>query len=577
MDEKLAEQFASETGGDLQSITDRWKGAPEVVAEDLFQSKNFDTGEMEPLELFHPYQPQILHAYFYGDSSILNIYKGRRIGVSFIIVLAMLIDGLSHKEMFFPIVSRRKEQSQSRVNDIRTLINNAKIDIPVRKDIKNEIVLENGSRFKAYTANPEGARGDDSARTVFVDEMAFLEDQEETMQAFMPFISLGTQGQMVQVSTPKVSNDTFMETHRRGNQYGKNGVISLKQPTFKRADQIDIEKPLYEQNVQPVRPDLNIEAVESERAQDPQGFAQEYLCRPISDEYRFFSTDAVERAQKRGSEGDYAYGAFTGTQYNGTMVAGIDLGASGDDTVISVFEHYKRSRYLRYHEVVNQNALELSGISNPDRGNPNHLLKRFRDIKDQMGIDHFVIDSTGMGKFFDSNLTDILGRSVHKFDFNDKEAVLQMAGDLNAALREDMVTLYPDEDMRDQMTSMVKEQKEDWQTPKLSGKDHSKDGKDDIAMSLILGGYPVMLDTSRSTSLRSADKTSAKSAEGVADSTTGASRGATGGSRSGSGGSKRTGSSYSSTRASRGSTSRRSTSTTRNREQYKSRRSRRKY
>jgi len=421
--------------------------------------------------------------------------------------MAVIIDGLMHQRMNFPVLATKKDQAQDRIDDIRTLLESSPLGFEeiVDTDNKGEIILNNGTSYKAFTANPDNARGI-SARTIFVDEMAFIEDQSEVMDAFMPTISLGEDGKMLQISTPRVSNDDFMETNRRGRN-GADDVIAIKQPTFKNADDIDINRPLTEQEAVPVRPDMNAGAFESQRRSDPQGFAQEYLCRPISDEYRFFDEDSIKRAQERGDpdNDEYEYGAFTGAQNGGLMVGGIDLGATGDDTVITVFEHVKKKRYLRYHEVVSNKTLELSGIPNPDRANPNHLLKRFADLKQQMGIDHFVIDATGMGKFFDSNITDILGRGVHKFDFNNKEDFLDMAGDLNAALREDMVTLTPDRDMFDQLCAMVKDQSEDYQTPKLSGKDYSKNGKDDIAVSLILGAYPIMLNSQRSQRMHEAD------------------------------------------------------------------------
>jgi phage FluMu gp28-like protein len=504
IDEGLAEKFADETGHDLQELVKHWQGAPEQVAEDLFQARNPDTGKMESMEVF-PYQAQFLHAYFYSDSIILNTYKGRRIGVSYIACIAMIIDGLRTPNMEFPILATKKGQAEDRIEDIETILKSSPLpfDDLVETNNNGEIILYNGTSFKAYTANPDNARGI-TARAVFIDEMAFIDGQDEVIEAFMPTISLGSKGKLVEASTPKVNNDLFMQTFERGND-GDDDVVAIKQPTFKNADEIDIEVSLSDQEAEVVRPDMNAAAFESQRLSDPQGFAQEYLCRPIADEYRYFCEDSIESAQERGGEDDYSYGAFSGAVKGGVMVAGIDLGASSDDTVISVFEHTGKRRYLRFHEVITRKTLQLSGIRDPDRGNPNHLIQRFADLKSQLGIDHMVIDATGMGKFFDSNITDVLGRGVHKFDFNQQDDWFDMAGDLNAALREDLVTLVPDKDMADQLKSMVKSQDEDWKKPKLSGKKHSKNGKDDIAVSLILGAYPVMLNSQRSQRIHASD------------------------------------------------------------------------
>lgn len=507
MDSDIAREVAAEHGYSYDELVERWDGAPEKIAEDMFRAMDPDTGEMEHIKLFF-YQTHFMHAYFFGDNTILNVYKGRRIGLSYVACMAISIDGIRHKNMTFPIVATKEAQAQDRIDDIRTLLKSIPIDYDeiVEKDNKGYIRLFNGSEYVAYTANPDNARGI-TARTVFIDEMDFVENQEEVIEAFMPTISLGQNGQMLQISTPRVSNSLFMETYRRGIA-GADDVISIKQPTFKNADAIDINVPLSEQDIEVVRDDLNPDTFESQRRTDPRGFAQEYLCRPISDEYRFFSKDSVTRAEERGAHDDYTSGSYARAQHKGILVAGVDLasGAGHDDTVISVFEHYgRRRRDQRYKEVVDRAALERSGIPDPDPGNPNHLLKRFAALKEQMGIQHFVIDITGMGQFFNSNITDVLGRGVHQFDFNDKDGLMQMAGDLNANLREDAVTLIPDSEQHDQIVSMVKEQKYDHQKPKLTGKDYSKSKKDDQAMAAILGAYPKMLDTGRSSKLAVAE------------------------------------------------------------------------
>ncbi|MFC6953769.1 terminase large subunit domain-containing protein [Halorubellus litoreus] len=517
MTREIAERLSEETGASVAALLERWDGHPELLAEDLFRVKSQESHKIEDLELFWPYQPQLLHAYFYSDGKILNVYKGRRIGVSFIFMLALLIDGIQTPGAFFPIVSTRKSSSESRVNDIRKLIQEAKVEIPVQKDNKGEIVLWNGATFRAYTGNPEGARGDDSAKAVFVDEMAFLENQEDTMRAFMPFVSLGD-AKMIQVSTPKVANDLFMTTHRRGNTRGLDEEghpvpICIKQPSFKNPDAIDIETSLFKQDVEPVRPDMDIEAVEQERAQDPQGFAQEYLCRPISDEYRFFSVASIQAAMEAG--GKEVFGPSVSPQYGGTMVAGVDFGMTDDETVISVFEHTGKKRHLRYQEVLDRRALELSGIENPDRANPNHIAKRLKQLKAQLGVEHFVMDATSFGKSFKTIIEDAIGYGVHGFDFNDRDGVKQMMGDLNYGLRNGLVTLHDDDRMFDQLSSIVKVQKEDHQKPKFTGKEQSKDGKDDIAMSVMLGAYPVMLDTSRSTQMHAKEREVESFGEGV--------------------------------------------------------------
>ncbi len=495
MNEVVAE-FAEQAGLDASTVQARWSGRPDRMAEDLFRVKDLDTGKIGDLNLFAPYQPKIVHAYFYGNASTLNVYKGRRIGVSFIICVCIALDGMINPNSFFPIVSSKEEQAQSRIRDIKNLLGNAKVDVPMTKSVAGEIELWNGTRYKAYTGNPAGARGDDSAKTVFIDEMAFLEDQEATSRAFSPFVSLGSQGIMVEVSTPEAKNDLFMRNHARGTETGYDedgkrlGTISIQQPSFKNADEIDVEVSLHEQDVEPVRPDLNIDKVEEDRLKDPQGFAQEYLCRPIDESYRFFSETSIQRAQQRSHEPSYQYGLYSPKTPGLMRTMGVDIGIDHDETVVTVFDHLGERREMRYWEIVDNESLANAGIPNPDRGNAVHVAQRLTQLQAQLEADYIVLDSTGPGATFDKIIRDQLGRCVIGFNFSDRDAVKKMFGDMNAALRNDNVVLADDDKMFDQLASIVREQKRDGQKPKFTGKDYSKSGKDDIAMAVVLGAFP---------------------------------------------------------------------------------------
>ena len=507
MMDDLAEAAAEEFDATEAELLDRWEGAPENIAQDLFQVRDMESGDLVDLDLFYPYQPKLLHAYFYGDESIINVYKGRRIGVSFIFCVAILIDALRSEDRFFAVVSRTKAQSQSRISDIEQLIKYSKIlDVEdLKKNNKGEIVLPNDATIKAFTGDPDGARGFDSAKCVFVDEMAFLEDQEATMQAFMPFISLGD-AQMLQVSTPKVSNDLFLETHERGSEQGRDGVISIQQPTFRNPDDIDITQPLTAQNVEPVRPDLNVETVDTERAQDPQGFAQEYLCRPISDEYRFFTSAGINRAQERAEADDYVYSPATHARHeDGMMVMGVDIGIDSDDSAIAVFEHANGHRYLRFHSIVDRGDLNAAGVGG-DPKNPSDLADYIEAVTHNMGVDYVFLDKTGPGRGFQSEVEKRLGRRAHGFNFSDKDEVQRMMGDFNYGLHNDLVTLHPDSAIDGQLEAIVKEQRHESSKPRFSGKKHAPDGKDDLAMALVLGAYPPNFDADRSHSAHQKDE-----------------------------------------------------------------------
>jgi hypothetical protein len=502
---EVAEKFADESDDSVDQLIERWSGRPDLLAEDIFRAKNLDTEEIEDLTLFRPYQARIMHAYFYGDGKIKNIYKGRRIGVSYVIDICILIEALLKPDTFYPILSKTKSQSNSRISDIKKLIKNAKIEIILETDNKDELVLPNGSRIKAYTGDPDSARGDDAPKTVFIDEMAFLEDQSATLDAYLPTISLGS-AQMVQVSTPKASNDEFLTTNEAGTSDGKNdrGILSMKQPTFENADEIDIDTSLFDQDVTPIRPDFNLMAAETQRASDPNGFAQEYLCRPVSDEYRFFSMDTIEAAQDRGSSPEYDYGLQRYESTN-SMVMAVDIGFNSDDTAISVFEHAGPRRLLRYHEILDDKTLSQAGITPSSRQNPSAVATRIGQIHDRMDVTSVVMDMTGVGQGFHDEVRREIGRGYTGFNFSDKDSVEEMMGDMNYALHNDLIYLPDDKEMREQLGAIVKQQTYEDSKPRFSGKKHAPDGKDDLAMATVMGAFPPNFKGDKSRSLKQQD------------------------------------------------------------------------
>ncbi len=480
MNDDIVREFAKKEGLDADVVKNRWHGNPAQIAEDIFRIQDLDTGEYRDLELFRPIQTKVIDAYFYSNAKTFNLYKGRRIGYSFVVALCFLLDGMMNPNSVFPVVGIKQSGAESRIADIQDLIDNAKVEIPTEKDNNGEIVLWNGSKYIAYSGAPDSSRGDDSAKAVLLDEMAFYEDQEAVSRAFRAFIVLGNNRKMVQVSTPKVSNDLFMQTHREGDERGTNGTLSIKQPTFHNADEIDYEKSLFDQEVHPVRPDLDLQTVEEERSKDPKGFAQEYLCQPIDDSYAFFSEQSIIDAMDRNRTPPP--GSYT--------VLACDIGIDKDDTVITVFEHSGEQRFQSHIEVVTDELLRDNGIENPDRGNANHVARRIHQVYRAMDVDYVVMDRTGPGETFQRIIERKIGRGIIGFNFSDKEAVEDMMGDMNNALRNDKVTLVDSERLFDEMSSIMKEQREDYVKPKFSGKDTSETGKDDTAIATVLGAFP---------------------------------------------------------------------------------------
>jgi len=500
MNEEALQRFASQLDAEPEAVLSRWEGRPDLIIDDIFRVRDQDTGQLRDLELFDV-QRKFVHAYFYSDAGTLNAYKGRRIGYSFVAIACFLLEGLFYPDSFYPLVSRSLGQAKDRIDDIQDLIDGAKIEIPTEKENTDEVVLWNGTTFMAYSSDSDTSRGGDSARAVLMDEMAFMEDEERAHRAFGAFLALGSNRKMVEVSTPNTKNDLFMQEHRRGTPDGDNGVLSIKQPTFANADDIDIHTSLYEQELEPVRPELNIDQLETQRMRDPEGFGQEYLCRPVSDEYRFFGEEAVDDAIGAGNNPGYETGRGVPADSGVTRVMGVDIGINRDDTVISITDHASNGdRHHRDLIIASDDTLREAGVDNPDRANANHIADLIHYHFVQSDVDRVIMDKGGAGETFQRIIERKLGRSVVGFDFSAKDDVADMMGDMNIALRNRDVVLYPSDRLADELKSIVKEKRDEYAKPKFSGKDHSQTGKDDAAIATVLSMFPPNGASARPTS-----------------------------------------------------------------------------
>jgi phage FluMu gp28-like protein len=502
--EELANTVAEQDDGldNEEALLERWDGRPDLFIEDVFRVRDLNTKTVEDLDLTS-YQRQFIHAMWYGEASTLSVLKGRRTGYSFVACLTILAYCLLNPHSFVAITGPSKSQAKDRIDDIYDLLKWSKLNLTREAcptDNTDEIELPNGATMMAFAGNPDTSRGADSADILFIDEMAFLEDEQESMNAFGPFTALGD-ASTIQISTPNTSNDLFMQDMENGSPEGENGIIAIEQPSFKNAEQIDVERSLIEQGVEPANPYQNMEEAEKARQRDPEGFKQEYLCKTVSDRYRFFTEDGIDRAIERGRADGHVHHPATHARLGGKMVMGVDIAAGGkDNTAISVFEHYGQERLLRFHTVLDVKDLDQAGIGGKPE-NPSDMAAYIDFLADNMGVDKVYLDKTGVGEGFNNEVNKVLGRRAEGFDFDDKEKIAEMMGDFNYALHNDLITLVPDENdlISGQLKAIVKEKNHRTSKPKFSGKENAPNGRDDLAMALVLGAYPPNFDADRNT------------------------------------------------------------------------------
>jgi len=492
---EVSMELAEKLDADTEKLLDRWDGRPDLVIEDIFRVRDLESKEVEALELTD-YQRQFVHAYFYGDSDELNILKGRRTGYSFIACACMLLDATRRGHGFYAITAPSKSQSKDRLEDIYDLMEWSVLDYDPPIDNRDEIELSNNSTIMAFAGNPDTSRGGDSADVLLVDEKDFLEDQEESMRAFAPFTALGDSLE-VSISTPRLSNSLFMQDQERGSPDGDNGIIAIEQAAFENPDDIDVNVPLDEQDVEPSMPYLTLGKAEKARQRDPMGFKQEYLCVPVDNTYRFFDEKTVLNAIEQGSSDQYAWGPTVGPQYDGSeMVLSIDIAGGGkDDTAIVIVEHVGDQRFLRYHEAVTDKTLHSAGIKPANTRNPSAIADRLSMLYKANDVDMVVTDATNIGEGFDSEIRQEIGRGVNSFNFSDKDSVEEMMGDVNYGFHNSEITLVEDDTLQDQILAIEKQQTHKSTKPRFTGKDAAPEGKDDLAIAFALAAYPPNVQT----------------------------------------------------------------------------------
>jgi phage FluMu gp28-like protein len=513
MEDELASTIAESSGSldNAEALLERWNNRPDLFIEDIFRVRDLETKEVTELNLT-PYQRKFIHALWYGEASTVSVLKGRRTGYSFVACLTILAYALLNPHSFIAITGPSKSQAKDRIDDIYDLIKWSRLDLDrdtCPTDNTDEIELPNNATIMAFAGNPDTSRGADSADILFIDEMAFLDDQEESMRAFSPFVALGD-ANTIQISTPNTENDLFMNDMERGSPDGDNGIISIEQPSFKNADEIDVEKSLIEQGVEPANPYQNMEAAEKDRQRDPEGFKQEYLCQTVSDRYRFFYEDGIDRAIQRGEQEGYIHHPATHARNGGKMVMGVDVAAGGNDnTAIAVFEHDGPRRLLRFHTVLDQQDLRALNIDGRPE-NPSDMAQYINRLSDNMGVDKVYLDKTGVGEGFNNEVNKVLGRRAQGFDFDNKEKIEEMMGDFNYALHNDLLTLVQNKNdlIEGQLKAIVKKKSHRTSKPKFTGKENSPDGRDDLAMALVLGAYPPNFDADRETTPQQRKNTS---------------------------------------------------------------------
>jgi tetrahydromethanopterin S-methyltransferase subunit G len=320
MDE-LIECMIDDTGYSINEISDRWVD-PFNIVSDIFQYRDLN-GQLVP---YHPYDYTVdFMSYGFNNIDVDRcVLKSRQIGFSTTAEIESIILAMQFEDTEISFISNQYKNSQKLVESCGRIIDNAKYPLPFKRNNiqKQKIKSDLGTTIVPYSSKPSSIRGDSSIR-VYLDEFAFVPDQQDTLDAVEPKLSRG--GGLTMMSTPLRVDDLFMQTYNDI----KDGVIKGKHwflPLYE-TDKLDVNKPLTDQNCIPICPDINIERPEKVRAKSIDRFLQEYMCQPVDEINAYYPFELILNTTE--AEPD----ANTSVGYT---VMGLDHALVKDETAIVI-------------------------------------------------------------------------------------------------------------------------------------------------------------------------------------------------------------------------------------------------
>ena len=383
---ELFETASDELGLNQLELVERWK-QPFNIVSDIFRVKNL-YGQLVPYEPYS-YFVDFLQSGFHDMGKDRCILKSRQIGISTAMELEALITAMTFEEQEIAIISNQYKNSMKIIEACNTIIDNAKFPLPFSKANrqKKKIKSDTGVSLIPYSSNPDSIRSDSAIR-VYLDEFAFVQDQEGTMDAVEPKLSRG--GQITMISTPLRNDDTFMTTFN-DMQSGKIEGNAFYYPLYEEG-MVDVSQPLTSQTLAPICPDIDIKRVESVRTKSINRFLQEYMCQPVDEINAYYSYDMILGCTK--------VEPHVSRDFNGVTVMGLDHALVHDETsfVINKIEDginnivYVETTQADYHD----------------------QLKRVEHLYRQYNVNMIRADATGeMGIQVERDLRKKFGHSVH--------------------------------------------------------------------------------------------------------------------------------------------------------------------
>lgn len=315
---ELFECAQNDLGLTQNQLVERWT-SPFNIVTDIFQVKDMD-GVLGDYKAY-PYLLDFLDSGFNEMEKDRCVLKSRQIGFTTAAQIEAIITAMTFEEQEIAIISNQYKNSMKIIDACNTMIQNAKYPLPFKRANrqKKKIKSDTGITLVPYSSNPDSIRSDASIRA-YLDEFAFVQDQEATMDAVEPKLSRG--GQITMISTPLRNDDLFMNTFNDMKSGALEGNTFFC-PLFDESD-VDVSQPLTSQMLNPICPDLHLDRIEKVRAKSINRFLQEYMCQPIDEINSYYPYDMILGCTK--------YEPTFGKDVDCTTIMGLDHALVHDET-----------------------------------------------------------------------------------------------------------------------------------------------------------------------------------------------------------------------------------------------------
>ena len=322
MDE-LYECVTQDLGISEAQLGERWV-QPFNIVTDLFRLKDF-YGNYIPYKPYS-YAVDFVNTAFTDLNKNRIVLKSRQLGFTTTAELEALITAMTFEDTEISIISSQYKQATKIIGEMGTILKNSPYPLPFTKSNiqKERITCDTGTSIVAYSSNPDSIRGGQSIK-VYLDEFAFIPDQDATLKAVRPKTTRG--GQITMISTPLASDDLFMQTFNKA----KSGELDMHwfyYPLFKEGT-YDVNTSFLEQNLSPICPDVQMSIIEETRASSTQLFMQEYQCTPVDESNAYYPSNMILKCV-----------TDVVPTYHMNIYMGIDIALAKDETaIVIVGEH----------------------------------------------------------------------------------------------------------------------------------------------------------------------------------------------------------------------------------------------